>query len=126
LRAAGQTVELHGDHFEQDAEDKVWVPAVGARGWLILTKDRHIKTNQIEIASLIQANTYCFNLVSASLTGTQMATALCNAINDIHQLVSRMQPPLVVNVSSSGVIKILYQYSDLVSKLDRPPTHHSP
>lgn len=125
LRAAGQTIELHGDHFAQDCEDSVWVPQVGARGWVILTKDRRIKSNQIEIASLIRANTYCFNLVSASLTGQQMATAFCNGMANILEIVNRRQPPVIANVAASGRISILYQYTSLVKKLELPDTDRS-
>jgi hypothetical protein len=32
LRAAGAHVEVHDDHFAQDALDEVWLPAVGQNG----------------------------------------------------------------------------------------------
>jgi hypothetical protein len=36
LREAGVPVELHDDHFRQDARDEEWIPVVGARGWVVL------------------------------------------------------------------------------------------
>lgn len=118
LRDAGATVELHSDHFAQDAEDQVWLPAVGNKGWIVLTKDRSIKSNQIEIVSLIKANTYCFNLISASLTGTQMAEAFVNSLRDIKELCQRKQPPLVANITKTGHVNILFQYTDLLKRID--------
>ncbi len=69
LRSAGELVELHYMHFEPDAEDARWLSDVGKRGWVVITKDRHIKSNQIEIVSMIEANVACFNLVAADMTG---------------------------------------------------------
>lgn len=43
LVEAGLVVEVHDDHFERDAEDRVWLHAVGARGWVILTKDQKLR-----------------------------------------------------------------------------------
>jgi hypothetical protein len=42
LRAAGVQVELHDDHFPQDAQDQIWLAEAGKRGWIVLTKDKHL------------------------------------------------------------------------------------
>jgi hypothetical protein len=42
LRAAGERVEIMEDHFAKNADDTVWVPDVGKRGWIILSGDRKI------------------------------------------------------------------------------------
>jgi hypothetical protein len=118
LRGIGESVELHCDHFSQDAADPVWVPDVGRRGWIILTKDRHIKTNQIEIISLLRANTWCFNLMSASISGPEMAASFVAAIHDMKQLIDRMQPPVVATVNKIGNVAVLLTYGDLVKKID--------
>lgn len=38
LRAASLTVEIHDDHFAQEARDVDWLPAVAVKGWVVLTK----------------------------------------------------------------------------------------
>src|SRR3954469_18720819 len=38
LRAAGEQVEVHDDHFARDASDETWLGAVGAKGWVVLSK----------------------------------------------------------------------------------------
>ena len=55
LRAAGLTVEAHDDHFAQDTEDVDLFPAVGARGWVFLTKDKAIKKRDNELTEGIAA-----------------------------------------------------------------------
>ena len=37
LREAGIRVELHDDHFAQDAQDDPWLPVVGRKGWYVIT-----------------------------------------------------------------------------------------
>jgi PIN like domain len=47
LRGAGLTVEIHDDHFGKNAPDVDWIPEIGNRGWIILTKDARIGKNRI-------------------------------------------------------------------------------
>ena len=53
LRDAGARVELHDDHFSQDAQDQVWLTEAGERGWIVLTKDKHIRYRAVETNALI-------------------------------------------------------------------------
>lgn len=117
LRAAGQQVQLHHDHFGQDAKDPDWLSTVGRKGWVVLTKDRHIRSNQIEIESIIRANVACFNLVSADMDGSQMAQAFAAALKDIRRMLGRIDRPFVANVTRSGAVDLLYRYADLVKRL---------
>jgi uncharacterized protein with PIN domain len=43
LRQAGAIVEIHNDYFLPDANDEEWLPEVGKRGWIVLTKDDRIR-----------------------------------------------------------------------------------
>lgn len=117
LRAAGERVETHHDHFSQDAKDPDWLTPVGHNGWVVLTKDRHIRSNQIEIESIIRANIACFNLVSADMNGEHMARAFVAAIGTIRRMLRRIDRPFVANVTRSGSVDLLYRYADLVERL---------
>jgi PIN like domain len=55
LRGAGARVELHDDHFSQDAQDQVWLAEAGKRGWVVLTKDKHLRYRAVETNALISA-----------------------------------------------------------------------
>lgn len=43
LIKAGLVVETHDTHFARDEEDRVWLRAVGERGWVVLTKDQKLR-----------------------------------------------------------------------------------
>jgi hypothetical protein len=121
LRANGDTVEVMSDHFDQDVLDKVWVPAVGAKGWIILSKDRYLRHNAIEIVALLRSNTHSFLLTSGNYTGQEMAAAFIAAMSNIKQIVLRIPAPLVGTVTRNGSVKIIYTHDDLIERASQPP-----
>jgi hypothetical protein len=48
LKAAGERIEIHDDHFPKDATDELWLAKVCAKGWVILSKDDRIRRNPVE------------------------------------------------------------------------------
>jgi uncharacterized protein with PIN domain len=43
LRIAALNVEIHDDHFEQDAPDEEWLMVAGQKGWIVVTRDEQIR-----------------------------------------------------------------------------------
>jgi hypothetical protein len=39
LRKAGLNVEIHDDHFSQNAKDPEWLTAAGKKKWIVVTTD---------------------------------------------------------------------------------------
>jgi hypothetical protein len=54
LRAAGLTVERHGDHFAPDCPDEDWLAEVGKRDWVALTHDPRIRHKPNQLAAVVQ------------------------------------------------------------------------
>lgn len=48
--------------YAQDVEDIVWIPEVAAKGWIILTKDRNIRRDTLELQVTLNANAKLFTL----------------------------------------------------------------
>jgi hypothetical protein len=40
--------ERHGKHFPAGTEDSIWLPFVGKKSWILLTKDKRIRFNDLE------------------------------------------------------------------------------
>jgi hypothetical protein len=77
LREAGEEVRVHDEHFPQDTRDEVWLADVGQRGWVVLTKDKHIRYRALEIHALRAADVRAFVLTSrGDLSGEEVATFL--------------------------------------------------
>lgn len=117
LRSAGENVEVLTDHFDPDAPDAEWLRAVGQRGWVILTKDRHIRSNQIEIVELMASGAPCFTLTSANATGEDMARAFVAALPVMKRFMGKFAPPFIATISLSGAVSMLYTHAALIKRV---------
>ena len=62
LRAADLKVEVHDDHFRQDALDPEWLTAVGEKNWIVVTRDERIRYNVAEKQAMRRAKVRAFVL----------------------------------------------------------------
>jgi hypothetical protein len=92
LRDADQSVVIHDDVFPQDAQDTAWLPEVGRRGWVVLTKDRHIRTRRNEVAELMAAGLAVFVITKADMSGDEMALAFVAALPAMLRIGKKPRP----------------------------------
>ena len=116
LRNAGVRVEIHLDHFAQDAEDEVWLPIVGKRGWLVITKDKGIRRRPAEVAKHLQFGVRSFALTSGNMRGDEMAQAILAALPSMRKLIEKTPAPFVATISASGSVTLLATVSELQRK----------
>ena len=103
LRGVGLKVELHCDHFKEDEADTVWIPKVGAKGWIVLTKDKNIRRRPREIEAVTAGNVRMFTLPNANLTGQEMAERFVESRLRIARFLKKHQPPFVAVVLLDAV-----------------------
>jgi predicted nuclease of predicted toxin-antitoxin system len=103
LRDAGAKVEFHDDHFSQDAEDVEWIPKASENGWVILTKDKHIRRRFHERQAIIDSSARVFTLTSGNMTGAAMASLLVAQLENIEALAASTQAPFVAIVGRDGL-----------------------
>ena len=120
LRAIGAKVELKTDHFPEDTKDTDWLPVVGSRRWIILSKDKNLRHNQLEIIGLLQANTHSFLLTTGSMTGPEMAAAFVAAMPDMLGIIASISPPVVGSVSKAGAVRVLFTGDELMDRASEP------
>jgi hypothetical protein len=104
LVGAGATVEIHADHFPDDAPDARWLAESGKRGWVVLTKDDAIRRNPLERRALLTAGVRTFIITSASMAGPEMAELLVKHLARIENLARSRRAPFIARVASSGVV----------------------
>jgi PIN like domain len=107
LRTAGCVVHIHDTEFKQDEKDTAWLAVVGARGWVVLGKDRHIRSRQNELVALLTAGVAAFFLTSADLSGPEMAGAFVRALPKIRRILVGQRRPFVAAVSGVGTVALL-------------------
>lgn len=103
LRKAGAHVEIHDDHFPPSAKDSEWLPVVGKRGWVVLTKDDRIRYRQHEREALLDAGVRAFVLTNRNLTGGEMAAVFVDALRKIERLASKEGTGFIATVTRTTV-----------------------
>jgi predicted nuclease of predicted toxin-antitoxin system len=108
LRDAGARVELHDDHFSQDAQDQVWLAEAGKRGWVVLTKDKHLRYRAVETNALMSAKVRAFVLTArGDLSGVEIGEIFVKALPRMRTLCTTDSRPFVAHVSRDGSVSIM-------------------
>ncbi len=107
LQHAGALVELHDDHFPHDQDDADWLPIVGHRGWLVLTKDKAIRRRELEMQALMGAGVGAFILTATGLDGPSMASAFVAALPTMTRYAHTRVRPFVASVTAIGRVSML-------------------
>jgi hypothetical protein len=107
LRAAGVRVEVHDDHFPQNAIDEVWLPAVGQNGWAVLTSDDRIRYRHAEKGAAIAAGVALFIFAGKGMRGAAVADALVRALPAMLRLLANQRRPFIAKVGRTGTVTML-------------------
>ena len=105
LREAGLHVEIHDDHFTQDAADQDWLTAVGQRRWYVITQDDRIRYRRLEAAAVRAAKVGMFVVVSKNLTGAQTAQVILKALNRIRRFIASHRRPFIAKIYRDGRVE---------------------
>jgi len=125
LRQAGALVEVHHDHFSQDAKDQDWLPVVGANGWLVLTNDKKFRHNYVELVAMFKGDVKAFVLGGKDASGQKMGAIFVKALKQIFSLASRLDAPFIANVTSAGNVSLAYHGSELFAALQAGPRNET-
>jgi len=107
LRQAGATVEIHDDHFPSEATDEEWLPEIGRRKWVVLTKDDRIRHRATTLAALTKGRVRAFILTGGNLQGREMGQIFVTALRAMNRLASKHPAPFIAKVTRAGKAKLL-------------------
>lgn len=106
LREASLQAEAHDSHFDMNTPDTVWLPVIGQKGWVLLTKDKAIRTNELERQALVANNVAAFMLGRGDLPGAEMARIFINAMRTVERALRRYEVPFIASVSRTSVVSM--------------------
>lgn len=86
----------------------MWLPVVAEKRWIILTKDKAIRYNELEQRAVIQSRAREFVFSSGNLTAAQMAEALVSALPKMQRLARRTEPPFIASITPAGDVHLRY------------------
>jgi len=107
LRQSGVKVEIHDQHFPQNALDEDWLTEVGRRGWIVLTKDDRIRYRPAELEAYRRNKVRVFIFGSGEMKAQEMADAFVRALPKISRLVRNKPAPFFARISRIGLVTLL-------------------
>ena len=108
LRKAGLNIEIHDDHFAQDAEDPEWLTACGKKNWIVVTRDERIRYRVPERQAIRRAKVRAFVLAAqGDLRAEMLANNFLEALSKIRQTVKQQKPPFIAKISRDGNVTVL-------------------
>jgi hypothetical protein len=103
LKQAGARVEMHRDHFDEDALDEDWLPVIAGRGWVILSKDQF---NHLERLAIKNAKGRAFLLVRGELPGKEQAAIISKALPEMLRVLDLTKPPFIAKIYRDGSVHL--------------------
>jgi hypothetical protein len=98
MREQGAVVHHAGEAFPSATHDEVWLAECGARGWIVLMRDKHVRRRRLELAALSAADVVAFVCTAGQATAEDTANAV---VRLLHRF---------VNVSISEPKPCLYSF----------------
>lgn len=117
-----ESVLVHDDHFPQDTTDTEWLKQVGARGWVVLTKDTRMRTNLVEREVILGSHVAWFALARGDVTAAHMGKVFCEALARIRTVLRRYELPIIATVSIEAAVTVRYGDGGEL----RPPKIYAP
>lgn len=107
LRQAHIKVEVHDDHFAQNALDEEWLTFVGRHGWVVLTKDEKIRYRPNEIRALMQAGVPTFVVIAKNRTLPTVANIIVRALPAIARFLEKYTPPFIAKIEADSRVSMI-------------------
>jgi hypothetical protein len=109
LRAADPeiTVVAHDDVFPQDTPDEDWLPLVGERQWILITKDQKIRKHPLQKRALLAARVRAFFFTGGNITGPEMAEIVSAQLPSILKLAAATSAPFLARITGSGQVGLI-------------------
>jgi hypothetical protein len=85
--------------YAHDAEDAEWIPEVAAKRWVILTKDKAIRRDSIELGAALSSRAFYFTLGGGNYTAEEMGTIILYHLATIERLVRHRDPPVIAQLN---------------------------
>jgi predicted nuclease of predicted toxin-antitoxin system len=108
LRKAGLSVEIHDDHFPQNAQDPEWLKEAGKKNWIVVTRDERIRYRVAERQAIRRAKVRAFVLAAqGDLRAEMLAEIFLKALPKIRRTVKQQKPPFIAKISRDGHVTLL-------------------
>jgi PIN like domain len=99
--------ERYDAYFQPGEDDEIWLPFVGERAWVVLTKDKRNRYNQLEKTAIRRHKVAEFYFASGNMNGAEMAAALVIALPEIKRICNREELPFIGRITKAGTVLVV-------------------
>jgi len=109
LRAADPAIKVvaHDEVFARDTTDEAWLPVVGERDWILITKDQRIRKHPLQRQALRRARVRAFFFTGGNVTGPEMAEIVASRLATILKLAKATPAPFQARITGSGRVSLI-------------------
>jgi PIN like domain len=94
------------DKFPHDVKDAMWLPEAGKHGWLVISRDKRIRSRPGERRALMEGGVGCFILTQKQdLTRWGFLRLIVLALDDMERVYADKSKPFICAVGRTGTIK---------------------
>jgi hypothetical protein len=108
LHQRGRLVHMHNQVFPDRTPDRVWIPDVAKRGWIIVTRDKRLQTRHIEWMAFLRAKARVLWFKGDRSSNVAITEGFLLALPKIDRLSSRLSPPYIIKVTPAGAVEQVY------------------
>ena len=106
LKLVRNDVRWLEDDYAPDTKDAEWLAGIGARGWLLVCRDKHIRTRPGERGAIRDNRIGCFILnQKRNPTRWEYLKLLCATLDEMEQRFAETRRPFIYTVDSRGVFR---------------------
>jgi hypothetical protein len=107
LRDADLKVEIHDDHFAQDAPDEEWLMVAGQKGWIVITRDERIRYRAAARQAIRRAKVRMFVIVArGDLRIEAVAHIFLKALPQVRSITAQEKPPFIAKIWRDGSVEV--------------------
>ena len=109
LKAVRDDVYWLEDHFLHDTKDADWLPVAGKNGWLVITRDKKIRTRPWERRAILENSVGCFCLIQKKHpTRWQYLKLLVLTLEKMERSFDTTPRPFIYGVEQSGKLNLYH------------------
>ena len=108
LHQRGRLVHMHKQVFPDRTPDRVWIPEVTRRGWIILTRDKHLQTRHLEWMAFLRAKARVLWFRGDRASDIEITEGFLAALSKIDRLTAALIPPFIIKITPAGHVEQIY------------------
>lgn len=101
LDKLGAPYIAHHQRFAPGAPDEEWLEVAGREGWIVITRDKHIRRRPAELDAFRTHQVIVFVLAGGNASAAETADLVTRLYGKILKLANQAKPPAMYSVTRS-------------------------